>query len=236
MKTSNLTILLVSGLFISCTVTNNLYINDPVSLRKGKGDFYCGAGTGQKPKIDSISDEGDISFTNKLNIAPIISIGGQYGITDQLDLRYAVHLPYIVGGFGLRVGTQYSFFKSHTKFNMAIGTDLGFVIAKDSIRILGSSSPIAHNTNGAINADIFVPLAYNFGPKFRLIITPRLSLNQIYIRKNQYDSSSVKYNPLLSVITLGSKLNRIYLEFSVIYQQDSFYPNFGLSYMIFDND
>lgn len=215
----------------SCTVTNNIYINDPVPVSKGNIDIQIGIGTGHKAKTDSVADNGDIYFSDKLELAPTIFTSGQYGITDQLNLRYSLHLPYIVGGIGLRAGIQYSFFPKQTKFNAAIGTDFGFVIAKDSIKILGSKSDLDTYTNGAINGDVFLPVSYNFNKDYRIVLTARYSFNALYVKQNMYNDNANAFTPQLPSIALGLRLNKIYLEGNVSRYNDLYIPNFGLIYI-----
>lgn len=212
----------------SCTVTNSVYINDPVSLSKGELIGHGGIGTGSKAKVDSVADNGDITFSNDLQMAPNLFIGGRYGITDQLDLRFDLHLPYIIGGIGLRTGIQYSFFPKHTIFNAAIGLDLGGVYAKDSLRILGSASEVDTYTDGALNADFFIPLSYSFSENYRIILTARYSFNALYVRYNNYDNKTYAFTPQLPSVALGIKLNKVYLEGNVARYKDIYIPNFGM--------
>jgi hypothetical protein len=46
---------IVSSGVMSCTVTNNLYVNNPTPLGKERGEIYAGIGTGVTPKVDSIT-------------------------------------------------------------------------------------------------------------------------------------------------------------------------------------
>ena len=218
-------------LLSSCTVTNNLYVNDPVPVQKGNADFYLGIGTGVKAKIDSVSANGDITFSNEVTRAPNLCFGSQIGLTRNLDLRAAIHLPYIIGGFGARLGPQYTFFSNESKFNMAIGSDLGFVVAKDSIKIFGSTSALDIHSNGAINADFFLPFCFNFNENSRIIITPRYSFNTIYIRHNTGEKKSYKFSPHVPSLAIGLRLNKLYLEASAFRFQNEYYPNFGLIYI-----
>lgn len=210
---------------------NNLYVNDPVSSQKGDADVYLGIGTGVKAKIDSVSANQDIAFSNKVNMAPNLCIGSQIGLTSNLDLRAAINLPYIIGGFGLRLGPQYTFFNNESKFNLAIGSDLGFVLAKDSIQIFGSTSALDIYSNGAINADFFIPFCYNFNENTRIILTPRYSLNTIYMRRNTGEKKSYKFNLNVPSLALGMRFSKLYIEASAFIYQHKYYPNFGLIYI-----
>lgn len=224
-----LNVVLIALLF-SCTVSNNLYVNNPVPTGKGNIQVYAGGGTGQKPEIDSISDNGDIYSSGKISTVPILAGGGQYGINNQLDLRFALHLPYVVGGFGLRLGAQYSLFNAGRKFNAAIGSDLGFVIAKDSLRIFGTAEPMNPEVKGAINADFFMPLSVRVSPHFNVILTPRYSFNNFWIRKNEDMENSRSFSPSFPVLSLGLKIYNIYVEGTGIYYENTLYPNIGLVY------
>jgi hypothetical protein len=52
-------------------------------MGKRNSESYLGIGTGVKAKIDSINDTtGKISFTNKISNAPILSVGGQWGVSN----------------------------------------------------------------------------------------------------------------------------------------------------------
>jgi hypothetical protein len=217
----------------SCTVTNNLYINDPVPAGKGKVELYAGLGTGLMPKIDSTSENGDIHFSNDLSVAPNLCVGGRYGLGEQTDIRFALHLPHIISGFGLKAGMQQSIFKSWTKFNIALGADAGFVVAKDTLHLGDVAIALDPATKGAINADFFMPLSCNFNENYRIILTPRVSFNTIYIRRNQYEKKSQKYSPVYSALSLGAHLNRLYLEATVHYIDDMIIPGLGIVY-IFD--
>lgn len=218
-------------LIFSCTVTNNLYVNDPVPTKKGEGQVYLGLGTGVRAEIESVDDNGNINFSDDLTLAPNLSVGAQGRIIDNLDFRIAMHLPYIIGGFGLRAGAQYSFFKDNATFNMAVGTDLGFVVAKDSLKFLGTTSALEIYANGGINADFFMPISYSFNDNTRIIITPRFSFNTIYIRKNTNDPESFKFKPNLPSLALGLRTRVVYFEISAFRFQDTFFPNFGIVYL-----
>ena len=218
-------------LMFSCTVTNNLYVNDPVPTIKGEGQVYLGIGTGVRADIESVDQNGNINFSDDITLAPNLYLGAQGRIIDKLEYRVTMHLPYIIGGFGLRAGPQYSFFNSNSTFNMAVGTDLGFVVAKDSLKFLGTTSALEIYANGAINADFFMPFSYSFNENTRIIITPRFSFNTIYIRKNTSDPESFKFKPNLPSLALGLKTRVVYFEISAFRFQNTFFPNFGIVYL-----
>ena len=220
----------------SCAVTNNLYVNDPIPVARGEGNLYLGVGTGARAKIDSVDSSGNVSFANDLTLAPNLFFGGQVSLIDNLDLRFSVHLPYIIGGFGARLGPQYAFFSKDSRFNMAVGTDLGFVLAKDSLRIFGTNNALDVYASGAINADVFLTMGYQFNENSRIVITPRYSFNTLYIRQNTQQETTTKFKPQLPSVALGLYLNRIYIEASAFRFQDKYFPNVGLVYIFKPND
>ena len=223
----NLSLLL---LLSSCAVMNNLYVNDPVSVEDGDANLYLGIGTGIRADIDSVDQDGNIIFSDDIIMAYSLCLGGQINLVDKLDLRVMAHLPYIVAGFGLRAGPQFSFFKKESKFNMAIGADFGFVLAKDSLEILGTTSELDIYANSAFNADFFIPFSYSFNQDTRIIITPRYSFNTINIRHNTGESESFKFEPEFPSLTLGLRMKSLYFEISAFRFQGEYFPNFGVVY------
>ena len=219
-------------LLFSCAVTNNLYVNDPVPTQNGEASLYLGVGTGVRAEIESVDPDGTINFSDEVSMAPNFYFGGQLNVVDKLGLRFSMHLPYLIGGFGLRAGPQYSFFKKESKFNMAVGTDLGFVVAKDSIKIFGSSSPLDIHANGAINADFFIPFSFSFNEYTRIILTPRYSFNTIFIRYNTGDDETYKFRPNVLSMALGMRIKRFYFEYSSFRYQGQYFPNFSIVYML----
>ena len=214
----------------SCTVVNNLYINDPACIGRGKAEFYAGIGSGMTPEIDSVTVDGDVIFSDRLEQAVNLCLGGQLGLYDKLDLRFAMHLPRIVGGFGLRLGPQYSFFGEHSDFQLAMGADLGFVLAKDSIRIFGGGSDLSIHANGAINADFFMPMSIRIGKGCRLVVTPRYSLNTFFVRRNVDEKRSRHFTPEFPFLALGLKFGKLYLEASALHFDQQYFGNFGVVY------
>lgn len=219
----------------SCTVTNNLYVNNPFPVDTGKVEMYVGVGTGMQPKMDSIDENGDITFTDQISTAPNLCIGAQFPITRQLNIRAALHFPFLMGGFGIRVGPQYSLFTKDSKFNMAVGCDLGFVVAKDSIELFGSTTEVDSETNGALNADLFVPIGFQLSSNVQLIITARYSFNALFVRYNINESKSQTFHPAIPSVALGAFINSFYFEASAYQYENEWYPNFGLVYIIDDN-
>lgn len=219
----------------SCTATNNLYVNNPVPMGKGNAELYLGLGTGVVAKIDSISlGNGAVNFSNRISNAPILSLGSQIGLSKQTDLRIAIHFPWIVGGFGFRAGIQHSFFDSNSRINMAIGSDLGFVVSKDSIEISGTNVAIGgKSSNGAISADLFLPISFKIKNDFRVVVTPRYSLTTIYIREYQDKNGAKPFSFHYPALSLGIRVKRFYFETTVLYYFNSFaYHHFGAAWFI----
>lgn len=214
---------------VSCTVTNNLYVTNPNPMGKGNSESYLGIGTGVKAKIDSINNTtGKISFTNKISNAPILSVGGQWGVSNQTDVRFALHLPYVLGGVGLRAGLQHSFMDSSAKMNFAIGFDLGGVFAKDSIEIFGSKSPLSIETNGGLNADIFIPFGVKLKKDISIILTPRYSFNRIYIREFELNNNIYNFDLGYPTLSIGIRKRQFYFETTAIYYDSQIFPHFGM--------
>ncbi len=217
----------------ACTVSNNLYIANPNPMGKGNKVAYIGVGTGVQLKIDSVNkDNGNINFSNKIATAPILAIGGQFGISKKTDIRVAVHFPKIIGGFGIRAGLQHSFWESNSKINIALGVDLGGVFSRDSIKILGSKTSVNKETNGALNADFFIPFSVKLNTNTSLIITPRYSFNTFYIRRNQLYNESNNFNLSYPAISLGIQSKKMYFEITTIHYNDKLYPHFGFARLL----
>ena len=214
----------------SCTVTNNLYVANPNPMGKGNSEGYFGIGSGMKPKIDSVDNSsGKIYFSNKISAAPILSVGKQWGVSNQTDVRFALHLPYIIGGFGMRAGLQHSFMGSNSKVNFAIGFDLGGVSAKDSIKLFGSRSAVNIETNGGLNVDIFIPFCAKFKNDILITLTPRYSFNRIYIREVQSNKNTKNFDLGYPALSIGVRKNKFYFETTAIQYDRKVYPHFGVA-------
>lgn len=224
-------ILIMLAVFSSCTVTNNLYYNDPTAVGKGEGDFYLGISSGLMPDMDDIDDSGNITYTGDFTWAPNLAIGGQYGFYDRFGARFAMHFASIIGGAGVRIGPQYNFFSPGSRFNAGIGADIGFIQAWDSISIF----ELNKETNGGWHADVFMPFSFSFNETTRIILTPRYSYNTLYIRENKYHPRDWKYRPRSPSLALGLRSGNFYLEASVLYHKSTFYPNFGIAISINGN-
>ena len=82
-----------AALLPSWVVTNNLYVNDPTPLGKGNGEFFPSIATGIKPKIDSVSNNQSVNFSNKISTAPILSF-----FVPVLSLGVRIHNVYLESG------------------------------------------------------------------------------------------------------------------------------------------
>jgi hypothetical protein len=145
----------------------------------------------------------------------------------QTDLRIAFNFPYIIAGFGFRAGVQHSFFRKEEPFNLAVGADVGIALSKDSL--LGVK--LDNIMQDAVNADIFLPMSFSSSPNYRIIFTPRISFNAFYVKENIFLSKTTVYSTFIPSITLGMKLNRIYIECGVHSVHQVLMPNLGICYM-----
>ena len=88
MRKQNVFRIVVYGLIIigisSCAVTNNMYLNDATPYEKGDGIVSFGIGTGLMPDLDSVTDKGDIHYSNKFRMAPNFYLGLQGNIKNKL--------------------------------------------------------------------------------------------------------------------------------------------------------
>lgn len=214
----------------SCVVSNQLFYNQGHPTGKGKIHGYAGLGTGLTPKIDSINNRGKIFFSESMKTAPVAALGMQGGIGPKADFRTSLHLPYIFGGVGLKLGVQRSFFDSSSFFNMAPGVDLGFVFSKDSITFLKSTSAIDKTVNHSVNADFFIPLSFRINPTTYFILTPRYSITGFNIRHNQFGTHGYSYKLYMPILTAGLKTEKIYIEASALKYLEHYIPQFGIAY------
>ncbi|MDP2176460.1 MAG: hypothetical protein Q8K70_11175 [Bacteroidota bacterium] len=225
----------VYGLIIiglpSCSVTNNIYINETTPFEDGKGVVSLGIGTGLIPKIDSVSDNGDINFNNKISIAPNFYLGVQGGIKNRINYRASINLPFIIGGFGQRGGAQYSFLPKESKFNFAVGIDLGFVASKDSVKILGSRIGVNPHTNGITNADIFMPFTLNINENSRFTITPRYIHQYFWIKYNVDSHKSYSYIQSTIGLSAGLKYKSLYIESTMLSMNNRIFPVLGIGFI-----
>jgi hypothetical protein len=195
----------------SCTVTNNLYVNDPFPLQKSDYVFYGGAGMGLKPKIDSISTTGEV-FSSGFKNSYSLVFGTRVGITSLFNLGLNVHLPEIVGGAGASLRPQLSMFPYPAKFNLALAGDIGFVVVDDNPTIFGVDIEIDDPTRGAFHADFSLPLGYQTGRNTKIFITPRYTLNTFYLRRNFESDRSKRFNAQIPVLSMGVRYKQVQFE------------------------
>lgn len=218
-KRQALELLICAGLSLAlnaCAVSNNLYMHDAIPFEKGKARAYAGIGTGFAPKIDSVTSAGSVYYSNKLNIMPNFSAGAQGSLKNGLSGRLSVHFPFILGGFGLRGGLQYSFLPAKSKFNFALGTDLGFVLSRDSMRILNSHFELSPEVAGMTNADLFMPFTLQVNEDTRVTLTPRISTQHFWIKRNIADAESYSYAPFIAGLSSHIKIKQTSIELSVL--------------------
>lgn len=221
----------------SCTATNNLYLNNPVPVGKSNVHGYLGLGTGAEAKIDSVSSlTGEVFSSGKLGISPAISLAFQYGISDQTDLRFAIHFPKIIGGVGLRLGVQHSLFDSYSGMNVALGADFGYSFSNDSIKIFGTRTEIDKSKNGILNADIFLPVSLKLNKDVILVATPRYSLNTFYIRRYQDVQKGRAFKVKYPALSLGCWMKSFYVEVTGLVYDHTVYPHFGIAWKIHVNN
>jgi hypothetical protein len=220
-----ITILLMLVILSSCTVLNNLYVADPEPMGKKNSEFYLGVASGLRPVPDDVDDDGNISFSGDVTWAPNVAFGGQYGIGDQFNLRFAMHFASVFGGAGARGGAQYCPFSKESKFKAAIGTDLGFVAAWDSLKIWGD---LDIHINGAWNADFFIPISYDIGDNTSLNLGLRYSFTTVYVRENKHYRGDWNHRRHFPVLSLGLRTKKVLFEVSALYLNNTIYPNFGI--------
>lgn len=223
--------LALAALVASCTVTNNLYINNPSPLPKGDAELYAGIGTGLQPKIDSIADNGEV-FSNKLKGSYNLVVGTRIGITNLMNLMLHFHFPEIVGGVGVNIRPQISLFPQPARFNLAFAADLGGTLAKDSIEILESSYYVGDKVRGASNADFSVPFSYKTGKNTAIMLTPRYSFNTFYLRREFDVGKSKRMNASYPALSLGFRYKRIHLETTVLQYKSMFKFTGGFVYLL----
>ena len=219
--------------FNSCTVTNTMYLNNPEPRGRGNADFYAGIGTGMQVKLDSVFDQGYYKTSYKTTVAPSVSLGGQFGVTNRCDVRVSIHLPYIIGGFGVHAGVQNSFFDAASCFNMALGIDAGGVLSKKTIHNDNPSEDVNLNppTKGALNADVFMPISYKISDNASIILTPRYSFNTLYVRSVEDKTDKRHFNLSFPVLTLGVKIHHLFLEASGQYYNNLLRPQIGVAWV-----
>lgn len=219
----------LSLILSSCAVTNNLYLNDAIPFEKGNGRAHAGLGSGFAPKIDSVSDAGAVYYSNKLNIMPNFCVGAQGHLAKGLSGRLSLNFPFVLGGIGFRGGLQYSFLPPASKFNIGIGTDLGFVLSRDSIRIFNSFFALSPEVAGMTNADLFLPITFQFSDDTRLTLTPRISNQHFWIKRYIGNEGSYSYSPPMIGISSHVKIKQTSLELTVFKIDGLLMPGLGMA-------
>ena len=213
----------------ACAVSNNLYMNDATPYEKGNGSSYLGIGSGLAPRLDSVSSGGKVYYTNRLSIMPNLCAGAQGHLKNNLSGRLSLNFPFIIGGIGIRGGLQYSFLPATSKFNFALGGDLGFVLSRDSIRIWGSSNALNPEVAGITSADLFMPFTIQMNDHSRLTITPRLSTQAFWIRHNVADGHSYSYSPTILGVSGNIKIRQTNMEMTILKVNGVLMPSLGVS-------
>ena len=213
----------------ACAVSNNLYMNDATPYEKGNGSSYLGIGSGLAPRLDSVSSGGKVYYTNRLSIMPNLCAGAQGHLKNNLSGRLSLNFPFIIGGIGIRGGLQYSFLPATSKFNIALGGDLGFVLSRDSIRIWGSSNALNPEVAGITSADLFMPFTIQMNDHSRLTITPRLSTQAFWIRHNVADGHSYSYSPTILGVSGNIKIRQTNMEMTILKVNGVLMPSLGVS-------
>lgn len=211
----------------SCTVTNNLYVNDPFPLQKSDYELYGGFGIGLKPKIDSVSAGGEV-FSSGFKNSYSINFGTRYGVSEIFDIGLAFHLPEIAGGIGAVVKPQLSMFPYPARFNLALAGDFGFVIADDEPTIFGVDIDIDDPARGALNFDFSLPIGYQVGRNTRLILTPRYSFNTFYLRRSYDSDRSKRFHAQFPVMSVGMRIKQVQLEASALKFKDHYNYTAGI--------
>jgi len=212
----------------ACAVSNNLYMHDATPHEKGKGNSYLGIGSGFAPRLDSVSSGGDVYYTNRLSIMPNLCAGAQGHLKNNLSGRLSVNFPFIIGGIGFRGGLQYSFLPATSKFNFALGGDLGFVLSRDSIRILGRMNAMNPEVAGITSADLFMPFTVQLNDHSRLTITPRMSTQAFWIRHNVADGHSYSYSPTILGVSGNIRIRQTNMEMTILQVNGVLMPSLGI--------
>lgn len=232
MKMINLCAYVILFLFLlsSCAVSNNMYVHDAIPAGKKEFKGSIGIGTGIMPKIDSMNSmSGQVYFNDKITFSPILSGNFQGGLGNTTDWRCSIHLPFILGGFGLRLGLQQSFFNKDSKFNIAIGTEVGMTLSKDTIKYKEIKINGDAKTRGGFNADFYLPISYQVSKDFKITLAARYSFSSFDIRSNVYNNDN-KYTFKCNypIASLGLTYRHWYIETSAFQFQNQIYPLLGV--------
>jgi hypothetical protein len=225
-------LLLGVGLIIaSCATTNNLYVYDATPCEPEQYKFNAGIGTGYKPKFDSV-----VRTQHQLQYFPVLSFNGQIGLTQSLDktnLRFSIWTPMFTS-LGGRLGIQQSIFNHYSKFNIAIGFDIGYSLTSDSTKNSGYSE--FEIKQQVLTSEVYLPFTYNFNHNSNVTITPKLTYNYFSfplvnsLRNNNEKFDYLKINS--PGLTIGLTLNKFHIEMTVTNYLNKYFPSLGMSYII----
>ena len=141
-----------------------------------------------------------------------------------------LNLPF-PGSFGIHGGIMYSVFNKDSKFNLALGGDIGISLAQDSFRLFKLDWRTDAFSTHAVHYDIFAPFSIKLNNKIRFITTPRYSFNHIRLKKFQNNRSDLyTFKPRLRLLSFGLFIDKLYIEYSSTYYKNIYYPNFGAAY------
>jgi hypothetical protein len=224
-----LILLLVVEMFVvSCATTNNLYVYDANPCEPEQFKVNAGIGTGLKPKFDTI-----VQTQNQLQYLPVLSFNGQLGLTRNLDktnLRFSIWSP-LFASLGGRIGIQQSFFNHYSKFNLALGVDLGYSFTSDSTN--NSQRKINQHV---LTSELYIPFTYNFDEQFSLTITPKLTYAFFNFPLTETPSRDTKKYDQLKInspgLTIGITFYQFHIEGTVIKYLNKYIPSLGIAYII----
>ncbi len=117
---------------------------------------------------------------------------------------------------------------------MALSGRVGFVASKDSVRIGNFSASIEDQQifRGGLNADIALPLAFQFDDEAWVILTPRLATNRIRYWETQGNfGETLHFNYNFMALSLGLRYRRLHFELSAHQLDNRILPTFGVVYI-----
>lgn len=222
-------------LLTSCAVQNNLYLNNPVPLPRGEVEAYGGASAGIRPVIDSTDANGFTYYSDVLQLAPMLNLGLNVGLTDRVGLGIDMHLPYGFAGFGMNVRPQISFFPASSDFNIALSGRAGFAISSSDFQLTENISiniSSLQDVRGTLNASLALPLSIRMGEDTHLIITPRWSRTSFAIWDNiDFRDRVYRRGYTFPILSIGARLKHIHIEGTVIKKERGFLPTMGVVYV-----
>jgi len=222
-------------LLTSCAVQNNLYLNNPVPLPRGEAVAYGGASAGIRPVIDSTDVNGFTYYSDVLQLAPMLNLGVNVGLTNRVGLGVDVHLPYGFAGFGMNVRPQISFFPASSGFNVALSGRAGFAISSENLQITNNISIYIgdlQDVRGTLNASLALPMSVRMGEDTYLFITPRWSRTSFAIWDNtDFRDRVYRRGYTFPILSIGARLKNVHIEGTVIKKERGFLPTMGVVYV-----